>query len=63
MNNTYYTTVKRIVSNFLKNKGGGLEKKNQKKKDAKAKKIKKSKIKNLNECTNYYIQCIIVTLT
>ena len=32
MNNTYYTTVKRIVSNFLKNKGGGLEKKNQKKK-------------------------------
>ena len=32
MNNTYYTTVKRIVSNFLKNKGGGLEKKEPEKK-------------------------------
>ena len=37
MNNTYYTTVKRIVSNFLKNKGGGLEKKEPEKKNAKAK--------------------------
>ena len=44
MNNTYYTTVKRIVSNFLKNKGGGLEKKEPEKKRCQGE--KNQKIKN-----------------